>query len=75
MPLTETFKVRADDGAEFTVTSFQSAVDTGKHDQHDSFLALATYRLTNGFRLKMIDKNTFTVAKTGKTLRRVKPVE
>jgi hypothetical protein len=71
MPTTQIFKVRADDGTEYDVTSFQSAVSTSAHDQNDSFLALATYRLANGFRLHMLDRNTFRIAKTGKTVKRV----
>ncbi len=74
MPLTETFRVRADDGTEHQVTSFQSTVNTKDHDQHSSFLGLATYRLANGFRLAQVDKNTFKIAKTGKMLRRVEPI-
>jgi len=73
MPVTETFRVREVDGAqEYLVVGEQADVHTSTLDRRPSLPGPTHYRLADGSgSLKVIDKDTFEIVRTGKRVRRI----
>ncbi len=74
MPITERFLVRDEDDARHQAVRIQADSTTTKTQDKIALAQKEEYKLASGFRMNMIDKNTFKVVKTGKVMRRVKTI-
>ena len=74
MPVTERFRVRAADGAEYEVICVESEIDTSTlAEGRSSVPGLPHYRLADGSSsVNIIDKDTFKIVATGKRVHRIR---